>query len=102
MDQYDPANSVCAELMFRRLQAIEYCYAHKLRDKASQNVKGGLAADELAAFGAAARAESKLMICPDILEQAKVQMEKEASLLKSIQKAREAKVAIHKAPPAKG
>lgn len=49
---------------------------------------------EQAAFGAAARAESRLMICPALPEAAKLETEREAGLANTLQKAREARAAL--------
>lgn len=95
-DQLDIVNIAGAELIFRRLQAIEYSYSDKLREKSSQSAGSRLPLDEQAAFGAAARAESKLMISPLLLEAARSETEREAGLAKSILKAREARAALAK------
>ena len=95
-DQLDPANLLGIELMFRRLQTIEYSYSDKLREKMAASSGGKLTMDEQAAFGAAARLETRLMICPKLVEKAKDETEKEAGLAKSLLKAREARAALAK------
>ena len=96
VDQIDPANLVGMELIFRRLQTIEYSYSDKLRDRASASTGGRLTLDEQAAFGAMAKVETCLTICPALLEAARAETEKEAGLAKSLLKAREARAALAK------
>ena len=50
--------------------------------------------DEQAAFGAVALAESRLMICPALLESARAEAEKEAGLMKALVKARDARASL--------
>ena len=57
---------------------------------------GRLTVDELAAFGAAAKARSKLLICPALLEAAKVDVERESALSRALLKAREARASLAK------
>eukprot|EP00971_Amphidinium_carterae_P201342 3995450-Amphidinium_carterae.2 len=94
-DQFDPGNSVGIELLFRRLQLIEYSYMDKVRERAVSS-SGKLTVEEQAAFGAATRMEAKLMICPALLEAAKLETEREAGLSKALLKAREARASLAK------
>ena len=55
-----------------------------------------LTVDEQAAFGAAAKARSKLLICPALLEAAKVDVERESALSRALLKAREARASLAK------
>ena len=96
VDQYDPSNSVGLEILFRRLQTIEYSYSDRLRDRTAASSGGRLTLEEQAAFGATARLESKLMVNPQLLEAARSELEKEAALAKSLVKAREARHALGK------
>ena len=57
---------------------------------------GRLTVDEQAAFGAAAKAGSKLLICPALLEAAKVDVERESALSRALLKAREARASLAK------
>ena len=98
VDQVDGPNLHGVELIFRRLQTIEYSYSDKLRERAASSTSGRLTLDEQAAFGAVARAESKLMVSPKLLEAARTETEKEAGLAKSLLKAREARTALAKKP----
>ncbi|CAK0850468.1 unnamed protein product, partial [Prorocentrum cordatum] len=95
-DQVDASNILSVEMMFRRLQTIEYCYSDKLRERTAGSSAGRLTADEQAAFGATARAESRLMVSPALLESAKQELERDASLAKSLLKAREARESLGK------
>ena len=94
IDQLDVSNLQSAELLLRRLRVIEYSYSDKLQKKGSGG--GRLTPEEQAAFGAAARPEAKLMICPALVEAAKLEVEKEAGLAKSLLKARQARAELAK------
>ena len=94
VDQLDPTNTVGVEMAFRRLQTIEYAYSDRLRERMATGSTGRLTVDEQAAFGAAAKAESKLLICPALLESAKVDVERESALARALLKAREARVSL--------
>ena len=94
IDQLDVINLQSAELLLRRLQVIEYSYSDKLQKTKGHG--GRLTPEEQAAFGAAARPESKLMICPALVEAAKLEVEQEAGLAKSLLKARQARAALAK------
>lgn len=96
VDQLDGPNIHGVELIFRRLQTIEYSYSDRLRERSAQSTAGKLTVDEQAAFGAMARVETKLMICPALLDAARQETEKEAGLAKSLLKAREARAALAK------
>ena len=95
-DQVDATNILSVEMMFRRLQTIEYCYSDKLRERTAGSSGGRLTADEQAAFGATARAETRLMVSPALLESAKQELERDAALAKSLLKAREARESLGK------
>ena len=58
--------------------------------------RGRLTDDEQAASGAAAKAESKPLICPALVEAAKANMELEMSLSRARLKAREACASLAK------
>ena len=89
-DQLDPANVACAESMFRRLQTIEFSYLEKIRDAESKAVGGGrLTMEEQAIFGGLTRSDSALMIAPALLDHARAEAERSASLAKNLRKARE-------------
>ena len=76
--------------MFRRLQTIEYSYQEKLRDIETKNLGGArLTPEEQAIFGSLARPEAALMLCPALLDHARAEAERAASLAKNLRKARE-------------
>ena len=52
--------------------------------------------EEQSAFGAAARVETRLMICPELVEEGRKETEREAGLAKALGKAREARAALAK------
>ena len=89
-DQYDATNSACGEAMFRRLQTIEFSYQEKVRDFEAKRVSGGrLTSEEHAIFGGLTRQDSALMTSPALLDHARTEAERSASLAKNLRKARE-------------
>ena len=98
-DVYDPANSTGMELLFRRLQIIEYSYSDRLKTRVAQAQGGLLTPEEQAAFAGYAKTESRLMICPSLVDMARKELSVNAELAKSIQKSREARVALAKKTP---
>jgi len=96
-DQLDPANLACAEAMFRRLQTIEFSYLEKIRDAESKAASGGrLTLEEQAIFGGLTRSDAALMIAPSLLDHARSEAERSASLAKNLRKAREEREAARK------
>ena len=98
-DQLDPTNSTGIELLFRRLQIIEYSYSDRLKSRATQSQGGLLTPEEQAAFAGYSKIESRLMICPSLVEMAQKDLSLSANLAKSIQKSREARLALAKKSP---
>lgn len=96
VDQLDAFNLLSVEIQFRRLQTIEYSYSEKARDMESKAVGGRLSLEEQTTFGGITRQFATLMICPDLLDHVKSEVEKEASLAKNIRKAREEREAARK------
>lgn len=97
VDQVDMCNLVFGEVLFRRLQTIEYTYSIKLRaqeQKQSQTRK--LSFEEQALFGGVVRSWSQLMICPELLDYVKAEAEREAKLAKNMRQAREEREALAK------
>ena len=88
-DQLNPFNLLSLEILFRRLQTIEYSYSEKAREAESKAAGGRLSLEEQTVFGGVTRLASTLMICPDLLDYVKAETEKEASLAKNLRKARE-------------
>ena len=89
-DQVDPCNLAASEAMFRRLQTIEFSYLEKLRELEAKNIASGrLTAEEQAIFGGMSRVDNALMISPMLLDFARAEAERAASLAKNLRKARE-------------
>ena len=89
VDQLDGSNLEGVEAIFRRMQTIEYSHSQKLRETESKGGPSKLSLEEQAAFAGAMRAHTSLMICPDMLEHVRKEVEREASLAKNLVKARE-------------
>ena len=81
-DQFDGCNNLCIEVIFRRLQTIEYAYADKAREQESKSVGGRLSLEEQQTFGGLTRQAATLMVCPDLLDHVKSEVERDANLAK--------------------
>jgi len=88
-DQLDGYNNLCLEVVFRRLQTIEYAYAERAREFESKAVGGRLSLEEQSTFGGITRQAATLMVCPQLLEHVRSEVEREASLQKNLRKSRE-------------
>ena len=89
-DQVDPTDLAAAEAMSRRLQTIEFSYLEKVRDLESKNADSfsRLAQEAQAIFRGMARVDSALMISPLLLDFARSEAERSASLAKNRHQAR--------------
>ena len=88
-DQLNPYTNLFCEIMFRRLQTIEYACMERAREQEAKLVGGKLSLEEQSTFGGITRAAATLMVCPDLLEHVKVEVERDAQLAKNLRKARE-------------
>ena len=88
-DQVNPYNNLFCEVIFRRLQTIEYAYMERAREQEAKAVGGRLSLEEQSTFGGITRAAATLMICPDLLSHVKTEVERDAALAKNLRKARE-------------
>ena len=101
-DQFDGCNNLCIEVIFRRLQTIEYAYADKAREQESKSVGGRLSLEEQQTFGGLTRQAATLMVCPDLLDHVKSEVERDANLAKNLRKAKEERELARRALPKKG
>lgn len=97
IDQVDGFNLVFVEVMFRRLQTIEYAHSERAREAESRSVGGKLSIEEQQTFGGLVRHAATLMICPSLLDHVKSEVEKEVGLQKNMRKIREEREAARKA-----
>ena len=88
-DQLNGPNLLCLEVIFRRIQAIEFAYGEKARESEAKAVGGRLSLEEQQVFGGLTRQAGTLMVCPALLDYVKSETEREASLSKNLRKARE-------------
>ncbi len=102
VDQINACNNMFCEVIFRRLQTIEYAYAEKVRDAESRSVGGRLSVEEQQTFGGLTRQAGTLMICPELLDYVKGEVERDASLAKNMRKAREERELARKQGKKKG
>jgi len=102
-DQLDICNSAGCELLFRRMQTIEFGYLETLRESEAKAAGGAassrLTLEEQTLLSGAARSSGSLMIAPQLLEHARKETEREAGLLKNLQKVREGREALRKKKP---
>eukprot|EP00438_Fugacium_kawagutii_P030549 Skav235998 [mRNA] locus=scaffold348:388416:392834:+ [translate_table: standard] len=96
IDQVDGFNLVFVEVMFRRLQTIEYAHSERAREAESKSVGGRLSIEEQQTFGGLVRHAATLMICPTLLDHVKSEVEKEVGLQKNMRKIREEREAARK------
>lgn len=98
IDQLDAMNLYSAELLFRKLQTIEYSYLDKLREIEGRNQPGGrLSTEEQSFFGGMTRQYDTLMVCPSLVDHVRKQVEQEAVMNKNLRKNREELAAMRKA-----
>lgn len=89
VDQYNGYNSLSCEVVFRRLQTIEFAYAEKARESEAKAVGGRLSLEEQQTFGGVTRQAGTLMVCPELLDHVRAEVERDATLAKHLRKARE-------------
>ena len=88
-DQLNPYNNLFCEVIVRRLQTIEYAYMERAREQEAKLVGGKLSLEEQSTLGGITRAAATLMVCPELLEHVKSEVERDAQLAKNLRKARE-------------
>ncbi len=89
VDMINGFNNLGIELMFRRLQTIEYAHSEKAREAESKAIGGKLSLEEQMTFGSLVRQHGTLMIAPALLDHVKIEVEKEVMLQKNLRKSRE-------------
>lgn len=96
-DQYDVVNSAAAEAWFRRLQTTEFSYMEKVKDGEAKTAGGlRLTPEEQAIFGGLACTIAALMVSPPLLDFARLEAERAASLAKNLRRARGERQAARK------
>lgn len=89
VDQVNGYNNLFLEVIFRRIQTIEFAYADRAREQESKAVGGRMSLEEQQTFGGVTRQAGTLMICPELMDFVKSEVERDASLAKNLRKARE-------------
>ncbi|CAK0902508.1 unnamed protein product [Prorocentrum cordatum] len=84
VDQLDGSNLIMVEYQFRRLQTIEFGHSERAREAESKSYQGKMSLGEQHAFAGTTRASSTLMICPDLLDYVRTEVEREAKLAKNL------------------
>lgn len=108
-DGLDLTNIAGVELIFRRVQMIEYAYMRdgamgKPADGEGGNKKkgggkggrGGGFFDESSVFSGTHRDSGEFMVCPELLDYVSKEVERDASVMKQVRKAREEQRLLHK------
>ena len=102
-DGLDLSNLAGAELIFRRLQLIEYVHSERGPGGGKGASKGekkkedpGNLSYEATIFGGAHKEYSDCMVAPSLLEYVAKEVENEAAVMKSVRKAREERAAAAK------
>ncbi|CAL1154417.1 unnamed protein product [Cladocopium goreaui] len=104
-DGLDLANIAGAELIFRRLQLIEYFYSEKgpgggkgsgKGEKKDKKSDDGNYKAEAAVFAGSHREFGDTMVAPELLDYVSKEIEKDASVMKQVRKAREERQAAAK------
>jgi len=90
VDQLDPANNMFVEILFRRVQTIEYSWSERIQDRESKaNTSGRMSLEEQALFGGLTRSATAVMVCPELIEHVKTEAERDGKLQKALRLARE-------------
>ena len=97
VDQLDATNLVSIELKFRRLQTIEFGHWEKAKEAEAKAVGGKLSMEEQSVFAGVTRSTTAVMVCPELIEHARAEVEREAKLFKHLRLAREEREARRKA-----
>ncbi|CAK0813222.1 unnamed protein product, partial [Prorocentrum cordatum] len=84
VDQLDGSNLIMVEYQFRRLQTIEFGHSERAREAESKSYQGKMSLEEQHAFAGTTRASSTLMICPELLDYVRTEVEREAKLAKNL------------------
>ena len=91
VDQLDGSNCAVVENLFRRAQTIEFGWAERIRERENRVASNGsrLSVEEQSVFGGLTRVATNLMICPQLVDHVREEVEKEAKLQKALRQARE-------------
>eukprot|EP00973_Karenia_brevis_P059124 8231905-Karenia_brevis.AAC.1 len=99
-DGLDLSNAVGMEDLFRQAQLIEYSYLQESGDPAGGKGKNKgtrlVAPEEAAVFTGTHRDSGEVMVCPDLLDFVSKEIERDASIMKQIRKAREEREQVAK------
>ena len=78
------------EIVFRRVQTIEYAWSERIHDReAKANTGGKLSLEEQMMFGGLTRSASAVTVCPELIEHVRAEAERDGKLQKALRLARE-------------
>lgn len=103
-DGLDLANIAGVEMMFRRVQLIEYIYSERGPGKGASKGDGGKKEDKMNSiqqyestiFAGSHKEFGDVMVAPSLLEYVAKEVESEAAVMKQVRKAREERAAVQK------
>ena len=97
-DGADLSNLLGVEDLFRQAQLIEYVYMQENDTSGKAKGKGSrlVAAEEAAVFTGTHRDSGEAMVFPELLDFVSKEIERDASIMKQIRKAREEREILHK------
>eukprot|EP00959_Pyramimonas_sp_CCMP1952_P304108 6364809-Pyramimonas_sp.AAC.1 len=92
----DGTNIVSIETKLRRTQTVEFTHWDKAKEQESKDIAGKLTLEEQAAFSGVTRAHAAIMICPELFEHVRAELEREGGLNKNLRLARKERGASRK------
>ena len=104
-DGLDLSNLAGVEMAFRRAQLIEYFYSERgpgggkgsgKGKKEDKKEEGGLYQMEASIFSGSHKEFGDTMVAPDLMDYVSREVEREASIMKQVRKAREERAAVNK------
>eukprot|EP00959_Pyramimonas_sp_CCMP1952_P473543 9501914-Pyramimonas_sp.AAC.1 len=78
------------------MQTIEFAHLERAKEAESKGYSGRLSLEEQQAFSGLSRGSGQLMICPELLDVVRIDVEREAQLNKALRKGREERDAARK------
>lgn len=100
-DQLDLTNLAFAEAAFRRIQTIEWVHHDRVKDMEA-TAGDRITVEEMTAFSGVSRSSDVLMVAPALLSHVKTVVETDATIMKSVRKAREERELRRKNQKTKG
>ena len=98
-DQVDASNLAGCEMVCRRIQVVEFYHLQRLRDgERGGGDKSKLSMDEVTALSGITRDTDNLMVCPELMDHAREEVERTQKIMKEFRKHREELALASKRP----